>query len=168
MNPTDPPSSSPPPPPAEAIAADLDPADPDWPEFVRRVREHFRSETVTVHRAEPADGTLTLLAANPGLPEALVQSIRTIPKGRGMAGVAAMEKRPVTTCNLETDTANPAIRPGARAIGMRGAVVVPILAPDGETVKGTIGIGTVREHEYTPAEVKDLESLARAIGARLL
>lgn len=152
--------------PAARLFEGFDSPSPDWPEFVRRVLAHFRSETVTLHRLDPKTGELALVASSPGLPPALLDSIRSIPVGRGMAGVAAKERRPVTTCNLQTDSTEKAIRPGAKQTGMRGAVVVPILAADGTSVRGTIGIGTAREHEYGPAEVAELESLARAIGAK--
>jgi GAF domain-containing protein len=151
---------------AARLLEGLDAAAPDWAELVRRVLAHFRSETVTLHRIDSRSGELALVASNPELPPPLLESIRSIPVGRGMAGVAALEKRPVTTCNLQTDSTEKAIRPGAKQTGMRGAVVVPVLARDGRTVAGTLGIGTTREHEYTPAEVADLESLARAIGER--
>jgi hypothetical protein len=153
--------------PAARLLDGLDAKAPDWSEIVRRVMAHFDSETVTIHRVDPSTRELALLAANPGLPEPLLAAIRSIPIGRGMAGVAAKERRPVTTCNLQTDSQETAIRPGAKRSGMRGAVVVPILSPDGADVRGTIGIGTMREHEYAPDEVADLESLARALGYSL-
>ena len=42
-----------------------------------------------------------------------------------MAGLAVQRKEPVSVCNLQTD-ASGAARPGAKATGMEGALVVPI------------------------------------------
>jgi len=39
---------------------------------------------------------------------------------------------------------------------------VPLRA--GEKIAGALGIGTVRQHEYTPGETHELEEIARLIG----
>ena len=45
---------------------------------------------------------------------------------------------------------------------MGGAICVPIRR--GETLVGTFGIGTAREHEYTAAEINLLQDIARVVG----
>src|SRR5262245_44784333 len=139
----------------------------DWPEIVRRVGLRFGAETVTIHRLDPMTRTLTLIASSPGLGAELFAIIATIPLGKGMAGVAALERRPVATCDLQVDAGTGAIRKGAVQSGMRGAVVVPIEAPDGARVLGTLGVGTAREHEFAADEVADLERFARTLGLLL-
>jgi GAF domain-containing protein len=43
-----------------------------------------------------------------------------------------------------------------------GALCVPTRA--GDKITGTLGIGTVRPVEYTPAETRALEEIGRALG----
>jgi GAF domain-containing protein len=76
--------------------------------------------------------------------------IRAVPVGKGMAGLAAERKAPVTACNLQTDTTG-AVRAGARATGLKGSIVVPLLSAD--EVRGTLGIGNRDEREFAPEEV---------------
>jgi hypothetical protein len=35
---------------------------------------------------------------------------------------------------------------------------------DGEKIVGTFGIGTIRQHEYSPEETCELEEIGRLIG----
>ena len=53
-------------------------------------------------------------------------------------------------------------KPGAKQTGVGGALCVPIR--QGDTIVGTIGVGTKREYEYTPAETERLEEVGRMIG----
>ncbi len=59
----------------------------------------------------------------------------------------------------------PAVSPSPvrKQTGVGGALCVPIY--NGEKIVGTLGIGTKREHEYTPAEKSLLEEMGRRIGA---
>jgi GAF domain-containing protein len=53
-------------------------------------------------------------------------------------------------------------KPGAKQTGVGGALCVPLR--DGDKIAGTIGIGTIRQHEYTPEETRELEEIGRLIG----
>jgi GAF domain-containing protein len=79
-----------------------------------------------------------------------------------MAGECARLDAPVSWCNLQQDDRG-VVRPGARATGMAGSIVVPVRA-SGRLV-GTLGIASASEREFTPAETDDLmraaESMAR-------
>jgi GAF domain-containing protein len=66
-------------------------------------------------------------------------------------------------CNLQTDTSGVA-KPGARQTGVGGALCVPI-RKDG-AILGTLGIGTVREYQYTTEETALLEEVGRLVGVR--
>ena len=101
------------------------------------------------------------LVAQVGLPPQLLDVVKTIPVGKGIAGQVVAQNRPVTICNLQTDTSGVA-KPGAKQTGVGGALCVPIR--NGEKIIGTLGIGTRREHEYTPAETIALEAAAAEIG----
>ena len=121
----------------------------------------FNSETGTIHQLE-AQTQLLHLVAQVGLPPQLLDVVKTIPVGKGIAGQTVAQNRPVTICNLQTDISGVA-KPGAKQTGVGGALCVPIR--DGEKSLGTLGIGTRREHTYTPDETRALEKIAGEIGA---
>lgn len=129
-------------------------------EALREVLKHFCSETGTIHRLD-TEKQLLHLVAQAGLPPQMREIVKTIPVGKGIAGQVAARGGPVTICNLQTDTSGVA-RPGARQTGVGGALCVPVR--DGDEIVGTLGVGTMREHEYTPAETRELEEIGRAIG----
>ena len=130
---------------------------------LRDTLAQFRSETGTIHRLD-AQTQLLHLVAQIGLPPQLLEVVKTIPVGKGIAGETVAKNRPVTICNLQTDTSGVA-RPGAKQTGVGGALCVPIRS--GEKIIGTLGIGTVREHEYSAAEINALQAIANSLAAQL-
>jgi len=126
---------------------------------LRETLRHFHSETGTIHVLD-ADKQLLHLAAQVGLPPQLLDAVKTIPVGKGIAGQVAAQNKPVTICNLQADTSGIA-KPGAKQTGLGGSVCVPIR--DGDKLIGTFGIGTVRPHEYTAPETSELEDIGRRI-----
>ena len=120
----------------------------------------FHSETGTIHLLDDEKQTL-FLAAQVGLPPQMLEIVKTIPVGKGIAGQVIAQKKPVTICNLQTDSGGVA-KPGAKQTGVGGALCVPLR--DGDKTVGTIGIGTIRQHEYTPDETRELEEIGRLIG----
>lgn len=115
-----------------------------------RIGEHFEAATGTLHIAKR--DALTLVASF-GVPDSLLPVIKAIPFGKGIAGVAAQRREPVTICNIQTD-ASGITRPGARTTGVEGAIAVPIL--DGEKLIGVLGIGKAHAHEYSATEIEEL------------
>ena len=132
---------------------------------LKKVLEHvladFQSETGTIHLLD-TQNQLLHLTAQMGLPPQMLDLVKTIPVGKGIAGQTAAQNKPVSICNLQTDTSGVA-KPGARQTGVGGALCVPI-RKDGQII-GTLGIGTRRQHEYTPEETTRLEEVANLIGA---
>jgi GAF domain-containing protein len=120
----------------------------------------FNSETGTIHRLD-GDNQLLYLAAQVALPPQILEVVKTIPVGKGIAGQVVAQNKPVTICNLQTDSSGVA-KPGAKQTGVGGALCVPLR--DGDKIAGTIGIGTIRQHEYTPEETRELEEIGRLIG----
>jgi L-methionine (R)-S-oxide reductase len=120
---------------------------------------HFSADSGTIHMLE-VDGLLHLKAASKGLPEAVLAIVRTVPVGKGMAGLAVERAAPVGACNIQTDGSGD-VRPGARATGMEGAVVVPIL--DGEKAAGALGIANRSERTFNSAETALLMEVGRAL-----
>ena len=127
---------------------------------LRDTLAQFHSDTGTIHRLDEATQLLHLLA-QVGLPPQLLDVVKTIPVGKGIAGQVAAQNKPVTVCNLQTDSSGVA-KPGAKQTGVGGALCVPIR--DGDKLIGTLGIGTVRPYEYTPGETRDLEEIGREIA----
>jgi L-methionine (R)-S-oxide reductase len=128
---------------------------------LRETLAKFNSETGTIHKLhEPTQ--LLRLVTQVGLPPQLLDVVSIIPVGKGIAGQVVAQNKPVTICNLQTDSSGVA-KPGAKQTGVGGALCVPIR--DGNKIVGTLGIGTRREHEYTPDETRNLEKIAEEISA---
>jgi L-methionine (R)-S-oxide reductase len=123
--------------------------------------EHFRADTGTIHLLE-SDGVLHLKAASAGIPGPVLEAVRLVPIGKGMAGLAFQRKEPVSVCNLQTD-ASGAARPGAKASGMESALVVPVLS--GDQALGALGIASRATRTFTAEETTLLTGVGRAIAA---
>ncbi len=130
------------------------------PQVLAAVLAHFKSETGTIHLLDAEKQELHL-AAQIGLPPALLDAVKLIPVGKGIAGQVVARGEPVTICNLPDDKTGVA-RPGAKQSGMGGALCVPLRANG--AIMGTLGVGTARPYEYTAEETKLLEDVGRIIG----
>jgi L-methionine (R)-S-oxide reductase len=133
----------------------------DLQEVLRLTMEHFRADTGTIHVLE-SDGVLHLKAASAGIPPPVLDAVRLVPIGKGMAGLAVQRKEPISVCNLQTDMSG-AARPGAKTTGMEGALVVPLLA--GDEAVGALGIANRAPRAFTPEETALLTGVGRAIAA---
>ena len=118
---------------------------------------HFGCQAGTVHVLR--DGVLQLVA-HEGIPPHIAQLAATVPIGKGIAGLAAERREPVTICNLQTDTSGQA-RPAAKSTGMEGSLAVPMLV--GDELRGVLGIAKATAHDWTAAE----QELVLAIASRL-
>jgi L-methionine (R)-S-oxide reductase len=127
---------------------------------LRDTLARFQSETGTIHRLD-AQTQLLHLVAQVGLPPQLLEVIKSIPVGKGIAGETVAKNRPVTICNLQTDATGVA-RPAAKQTGVGGAICVPIRR--GDQIIGTFGIGTLREREYSAAEINALQDIANSLA----
>src|SRR5262245_62062965 len=70
---------------------------------LRCVLALLNSETGTIHRLD-REKQLLHLAAQVGLPPFMLDIVRTIPVGKGIAGETVERGAPVTMCNLQADT----------------------------------------------------------------
>lgn len=129
----------------------------DLPATLAATITHFGCQAGTVHLLR--DGVLKL-AAHQNLPPPVVAIIETVPLGKGIAGLAAERREPITICNLQTDTSGQ-VRPGAKATGMEGSLAVPMLA--GKELRGVLGIAKAGAYDWTPEET----ALLLAIGSRI-
>jgi L-methionine (R)-S-oxide reductase len=122
----------------------------------------FGADTGTVHLIEQ-DGLLHLKAHSGEFPPTVLSLIQKIPVGKGMAGLAVARAEPVDACNIQTDTSGD-VRPGAKATGMSGAIVVPVF--DGARVIGALGIANRGERLFSEEEKATLIAAGRALAAR--
>ena len=129
-------------------------------EVLAEIAGYFQARTCTFHRALKSEGFLELIG-QVGLPSHIAEIAGKIPFGKGMAGVCAERREPVTMCNLQTDDTGVA-RPSAKDTKVEGAVVVPLMNADGEVI-ATLGIGKDGEHDYTSEEIKTLEQCASVL-----
>jgi hypothetical protein len=100
----------------------------------------------TIHLQRGED--LELVAAL-NIPPPVLNAVRHVPHGKGMAGLAQTRKAPVQTCNLKEDDSG-RIKPGAKAVDARAAVALPVLDVTGR-VRAVVGIAFMTEGEI-PAE----------------
>jgi L-methionine (R)-S-oxide reductase len=133
----------------------------DLQEVLRLTIQHFGADTGTIHLLEP-DGVLHLKAASAGIPEPVLQAVQLVPVGKGMAGLAVQRKEPVSVCNLQSD-ASGNVRPGARATGMEGAIVVPVFS--GNQAVGALGIANRDARTFTAEETALLVDVGRALAS---
>jgi L-methionine (R)-S-oxide reductase len=120
------------------------------------------ADTGTLHFLED-DGLLHLKASSGDFPPPVLAVIQTIPVGKGMAGLAVARAQPVDACNIQTDTSGD-VRPGAKATGMEGAIVVPVF--NGARVVGALGIANRGERTFSEEEKNTLIEAGRAFAAR--
>lgn len=120
----------------------------------------FDADTGTIHRVGE-DGLLHLEAWAGSIPDSLLPLIRTIPVGKGIAGLAVERREPVDMCNLQTDTSGDA-RPRAKQTGVKGSICVPMM--EGERAVGALGIATLREREFSAEETAALLEVGRLLA----
>lgn len=90
----------------------------------------------TVHLVDATDQLALTAAVN--IPPPVQAVTATIPRGRGMAGLAWQHDKPIQTCNLQDDTTG-AVRPGAKAVDAQAAIALPVHAPTG-AVRAIVGL----------------------------
>ncbi|MDI3390370.1 GAF domain-containing protein, partial [Streptomyces sp. B-S-A8] len=112
----------------------------------------------TVHMRQ-GDDMILLAAVN--IPPPVVEVVRSVPKGKGMAGLAFERDAPVSTCNLKTDSTGD-VRPGARAVDANAAVAIPVHDAEGE-IRGVVGIAYLGERVMDDSELALLTEEARAV-----
>ena len=130
-------------------------------DVLRETLAHFQCQAGTVHVMK--DGALSL-AAHVNIPPPVVQIVQTVPVGKGIAGLAAERREPVSLCNLQTDTSGQA-RPAAKTTGMEGSVAVPML--HGGELRGVLGIAKAGAHDWSDAEKAELLGIAARLAARI-
>ncbi len=119
----------------------------------------FDCQAGTIHWLDAESGMLKL-AAHRNIPEAILHLAAMVPVGKGIAGLAAQNREPVSLCNLQTDTSGQA-RPAAKATGLEGSLAVPMLVAG--DLRGVLGVAKATAHDWSDGE----KMLLLAIAARL-
>jgi GAF domain-containing protein len=132
----------------------------DWQQALERIVAELGADSGTIH-VMGAPGLLHLRAATKNIPEPVIAAVREVPVGKGMAGLAVERGTPVDACNIQTDGSGD-VRPGARATGLQGAIVVPMMR-GGEAV-GALGVANFRERTFTAEEIERLLEQGRALA----
>jgi GAF domain-containing protein len=120
---------------------------------------HFDCQAGTIHRVE--EGVLKLVTSA-NIPPHIVQIVGTVPIGKGIAGLAAERREPITLCNLQTDTSGQAL-PAAKQTGMEGSLAVPMLSSG--NLRGVLGIAKSGAYDWSKEETALLLAIAAELGA---
>ncbi len=114
----------------------------------------------TVHVQRNGD---LYLAAAVNIPPPVLDRVRHVPHGKGMAGMAQVQREPVQTCNLQTEPPGK-INPMARLVSGQAAVALPVLGADGD-VRAVVGFAFAEEGELPAAQLEQLSRLADSLPA---
>ncbi len=123
-------------------------ADPAMDLVLAKLLEAFQCPVGTIHTLDSSTGMLKIRARR-GIPDSILDKVRMIPIGKGMAGIAAERKQAVQVCNLQTDNSGVA-KPGARDTRMEGSISAPMLL-NGK-LYGTLGVAKPIPYEFTDDE----------------
>lgn len=123
-------------------------AEPTLEAVLGKLLEAFQCPVGTIHTVDAATGLLKLRARR-GIPDSILEKVKLIPIGKGMAGIAAERMQPVQVCNLQTDASGVA-KPGAKDTKMEGSISIPMIL-DGK-LKGTLGVAKPVPYEFSDAE----------------
>jgi hypothetical protein len=108
------------------------------------------------------DGDLHLAAAV-NIPPPVLERVRHVPRGKGMAGMAQVQRIPVQTCNLQQEPQGK-INPMARLVSGQAAVALPVLGADGD-VRAVVGFAFAEEGELPAEQLRQLTRLAESVPA---
>jgi hypothetical protein len=122
------------------------------------IREHH-GIAGSVHRRSGPDELALVATVN--IPEPVRKIVMTVPRGKGMAGLALERNAAISSCNIQSDTSGQ-VRPGARAVDAQAAVALPVQTPDGE-VRAVVGIAFAGERTLTDAELQVLSDAASSL-----
>ncbi len=112
----------------------------------------------TVHLLE---GELLKLSSSVNIPPPVVKITETIPKGKGMAGLAWERDEVVSTCNLKSDDSGD-VRPGAKAVDAQAAMAIPVRSASGD-LRAVVGIAFTNEREFSAEELAVIEAAAASL-----
>ncbi len=132
--------------------------------ILKLILQYFSFDTGTLHVFNQDDQHLYLVAASEGIPEHIFEKIQRIPLGKGIAGTAAATQKPVSICNLQTES-NIFVPPKAKEMGIQGSLCIPLLKND--KVMGTLGVAWKGNRDSTKLEQTHLLSIGHLLAKSL-
>jgi len=135
----------------------------EWELWLEETLASFNCVTGTLHVVNKETGLLEL-KAQVGIPDFLLPKMRTIPVGKGMAGIAAERMETVQVCNLQTDDSG-VVRPDAKDTKVEGAITAPMIF-EGK-LYGTLGIAMKDPYEFNDEETSALMEIASALAQKV-
>ena len=117
----------------------------------------------TVHLLD-SYGLLHLVASE-GIPESVREKLRTLPLGKGAAGMAIARRQAVHLGNIQIDSLGDGLAE-REATGLKQALAFPIFR--GDAVIGALGIETYNERTFSDVEIAALLDAGRSIAAQFL
>lgn len=136
-------------------------ADPAMDQVLAKLLDAFQCQVGTIHTVDASTGMLKMRARR-GIPDSILDKVRMIPIGKGMAGIAAERRQAVQVCNLQTDTSGVA-KPGAKDTQMEGSISAPMML--GGKVYGTVGVGKPVPYEFSEEESSALMEAGELIAS---
>lgn len=136
-------------------------SDPTMDQVLSKLLDAFQCQVGTIHTIDASTGMLKMRARR-GIPDSILDKVKMIPIGKGMAGIAAERKQAVQVCNLQTDTSGVA-KPGAKDTKMEGSISAPMML-DGK-VYGTVGVGKPIPYEFSDEESGAIMDAAAIIAS---
>ena len=107
-------------------------------------------------------GDILILRQQVGIPQKTLDMIRSIPKGKGMAGQAWVTGKAVSTCNLKSDP-NQVIQPGARSVKGLTATAIPVHTDSGQ-LSHVVGFSFADQRQTDGEPGRLLERLAVSVA----
>ncbi len=129
--------------------------------FTGWLRDFLARHAAVAGTVHVVDGDHLALAAAINIPPKVQEITKTIPSGKGMAGLAWQHDKPIQTCNLKEDTSGQ-VKPGAKAVDAKAAVALPVHAADG-TIRAIVGLAWMHENEITADELATISEDAAAL-----
>jgi hypothetical protein len=114
----------------------------------------------TVHTR---DGEVLRLSSSVNIPPPVVKVTQTIPKGKGMAGLAWERDQIIATCNLKEDASGD-VRPGAKAVDAQAALAIPVRSTSG-ALRAVVGIAFLGEREFSNEQLAAFVDAAASLPA---
>jgi L-methionine (R)-S-oxide reductase len=106
-------------------------------------------------------GDLLQLSSSVNLPPPVVKVTATIPRGKGMAGLAWERDEVVAVCNIKSDTSGD-VRPGAKAVDAQAALAIPVRSASGD-LRAVVGIAFMGERNFSEQELRAFEAAAASL-----
>ncbi|PWI15324.1 hypothetical protein DI272_14975 [Streptomyces sp. Act143] len=126
--------------------------------WLRDLLDRHEAVAGTVHVVR--DDLLHITAAH-NIPPKVQEITARIPLGKGMAGLAWEQDRPIQTCNLKEDDSG-TVKPGARAVDGKAAVALPVRGAHG-TVRAVVGLAWLDERDLSEGELAKLDAEAGSL-----